>query len=331
MKPILRHLVLVTLCAAAVTVLVAAPAAATPGYGSLEREVINHERCVYRQGGPSGPKGNTLVVVSYQPIHIGRRGKRLDVYLSGGGRCQGPRPTVDNVDEIVIKGGFNEGVRIDERNGRFAPGASGAGIRFRVYGPRLTLRGTNGRDHILVGTSKGRTAIASDAGTGRPHYDVPMMAGRPELVAVAGGPGDDLLDARRLRGMSKHRDRHHRLKLNGGGGDDTVLGNPGCDWRLVDGPGDDVVRSEGGNDSIWFETGRDTLIGGGGNDEIAYMTYEGFTYQPPDPSDRIFAGPGQDLLRDINRHSDLLDCGAGLDRVAREPHDRPQSNCERNW
>jgi Ca2+-binding RTX toxin-like protein len=309
------------LCAAA-----AAAVAASPASADLSEAVIQHERCEYRRGGPPGPAGNSLLVVSLEGVFVHRVGREIRV--SADVRCQGPQATVDNVDEIDIVGSAEGGGPvIDERNGRFGPGAGGDGIKFRVRGPKVTVHGTNGRDQIVVATVDGETEIDLAAGPRRTRFDVFMTAGPPELVTIEGGHGDDLLDARPDRRPTNEK---HRLKLLGGAGDDEVYGSPGNDWRLEDGPGNDLVVGGTGNDVIRFAGGHDTLVGGPGDDEIAYSVYEGF-HTVPDPGDRIFAGPGRDLVADANRHRDLLDCGPGFDQVVHEPHDRPEPNCERKW
>jgi RTX calcium-binding nonapeptide repeat (4 copies) len=307
--------------AALIAALVAAPAA---GHSTNRFE---HERCVYRRGGPPGPKGNSLLVVSYEAVGFVRRGDEIRVYTEGF-RCDGLPPTVKNIDEIVVQGAEAEGgMEVDERGGRFGPGASGSGIKFRDYGPRMRVDGGAGRDHIVMGVSDGRTAIDLDAGAGRPSYDVLAMEGTPELVQIAGRQGDDFLDARRARGFG---DRRHRLKLFGGAGDDTILGSPGSDWRLIDGPGNDLVRGGAGSDTIWFDQGRDTLIGGRGNDDISYSNYSGpVGHLLPDLPDRLFGGPGDDVLEDLNRRADVLDCGPGFDILEYERPDLHARNCER--
>jgi hypothetical protein len=315
------------LAASAIVVILvgAAPASADRGL-----ELLEHERCVYREGGPPGPAGNSLLVVTYDAVVLFRKGRSIRVYAPGV-PCRGRAATVGNTDEIIIEGALEEGLTINESDGRFGPGASGNGIKIRYRGPRLTLIGTHRRDHVVLGSPGGKTAIDLDAGHRRPLYDVFLPEGVPRLIKVEGGPGGDLLDSRRLRRMGDPSGRH-RLILDGGAGRDTLLGSPGNDWRLGDGPGADLVRGGGGDDTIWFGHGHDTLIGGAGDDEITYSAFERFRRSlPPDASDRIFAGPGNDLVADENRHRDLLDCGSGIDSVHREPRDRPLANCERKW
>lgn len=291
-------------------------------------DLIEHERCLYRPGGPPGPAGNALVVASAGPVRIVRDGEKIDVHEIDV-RCKGRQATIRNIDEIVVRGGMEEGLKIDERDGRFAPGATrephSSEIEFRVHGPLIIVEGTDGPDHIVLGSPSGRSAINLDASADgdRPDYDVFETGRLPNLLRVDGGPGNDVLDARRLRRMGDPG-AHHRLRLDGGSGADVLLGSPGDDWMLDDGPGDDLIRGGDGDDRLWFRRGHDTVIGGRGDDDLYYAAFERFaSAPPPDASDRIYGGPGRDQLWDENQHRDLLDCGPGLDTVRSEPRDRP--------
>ena len=320
--------VALVLAACLAALIVVAPAAGGEGTGLIE-----HERCFYRRGGPPGPAGNALVIVSGFPARIVREGQDIEVretFL----RCTGRQATVHDIDEIVVRDDNEEGLKIDERGGRFAPGATpeahGSEIEFRVHDPWIVVEGTEGSDHIVLGSPHGRPAIDLDAAADgrRPDYDVFETGRLPHLLEVDGGRGNDILDARRLRRIGDPG-YHHRLKLYGGSGADALFGSPGDDAMLDDGPGADLIRGGGGNDRIWFRRGHDTVFGGRGDDDIYYAAFERFARFPPtDGSDRLFGGPGRDSLIDENRRPDLLDCGPGLDSVRREPHDRPAADCE---
>ena len=63
-----------------------------------------------------------------------------------------------------------------------------------------------------------------------------------EAAVLAGGPGDNLLDARGFSGP---------VTLVGGGGNDTLLGGAGND-RLAGGAGDDSLAGGPGDDEYVF-------------------------------------------------------------------------------
>jgi len=284
------------------------------------------ERCELIEAGPSGPPGNVLRVVVDGELGVYRGGGGRILLHYVGPRCPGP-VTIRDVDRIELAG---SPVEVSEVHGRFAPGASRSGIEIHVRTDRLEYIGTSGDSRIVAATlANGQVALDLDPSRGeRPDYDLFDSEGRPVLLRVAGGPGDDFVDARRLTGMGDPR-LHRRIRLEGNAGDDTLLGSPGVEWRLKDGGGDDVVRTGGGDDEVSLGRGHDTVYGGTGEDVISYDVFERFTGTPPDASDRLFAGPGDDLLSDLNRHSDLIRCGPGRDHVAPERRDHPAADCER--
>jgi hypothetical protein len=285
--------------------------------------------CEYVEAGPPGPVGNRLEIAAFaSQLEMFRKGERIMV-RSPGTNCARFAPTVTNVDAIVLRG---ESIVIDERGGLFAPGASrGKGtIEISVYGSRVALEGTPGRDGIAAATlADGHIAIDVNRGNGSvPDYDLDLRQGIPKVLMLKGVEGPDRLDATKLTGMGD-AGLKHVLRLFGDDGDDTILGGDGAEFRVSDGRGDDLVRTGAGDDSITLGRGHDTVYGGSGDDDISYDVFERFTGTPPDPSDRLFGGAGDDYLSDVNRHSDLLRCGPGHDRAEPEPHDRPAADCER--
>lgn len=133
-----------------------------------------------------------------------------------------------------------------------------------------------------------------------------------------------------LRGTSVSDD------LRGLGGDDYLRGLGGND-TLRGGTGEDVVIGHGGNDYIYGGTGsdldlnagygRDRVYGGLGDDHIS-AAYDGAT-------DRIFGGDGNDDInvQDFSSAADIIDCGAGFDRVTVNASDNATkdvvaANCE---
>ncbi|HET7506808.1 MAG TPA: calcium-binding protein [Solirubrobacterales bacterium] len=311
---------------AAVACVVATMTAATAVSGSSS-EV---DSCEYVEAGSPGPAGNRLEVSStFSELEIFRKGDRI-VVRAPGVHCIGGPATVSNLDSIVLRG---ENVVIDERGGLFAPGASGEGggaeIEIAVYSKRLTLEGRPRADSIAAATlGNGQVSVDVDRDAASSDWDIALREGIPALLMLKGAEGPDRVDAKRLTGMG---DAHleHVIRLFGEDGDDTILGGPGAEFRISDGRGDDLVRSGPGNDSVTLGRGHDRVYGGGGDDEISYDVYERFTGTPADPSDRLFGGPGDDYLGDLNRHSDLLRCGPGRDRVEPESKDRPAADCER--
>jgi Ca2+-binding RTX toxin-like protein len=91
--------------------------------------------------------------------------------------------------------------------------------------------------------------------------------------------------------------------LQGGEGDDRLIGGPGRD-NAGGAEGDDVVRGSGGKDSLGGSDGLDLLSGGAGPDGL-------LGGKKPDV---MLGGPGDDYLNAKDQRRDqLIDCGAGSD------------------
>jgi Ca2+-binding RTX toxin-like protein len=293
------------------------------------------EHCTYRPFGPPGPAGNRLVVVG-DPVFIFRDGSEIQVRYWGP-RCSGPQATVHNLDRIVVRAG-GEGVSVDQgEGGRFAPGATpergGSEIEFSLDSDRVEVVGTGGADVIRIRTRGGRVALNlnPDLDGARPDSDLAILGGIPGVLRVRGYKGDDRIDARRLTGMGDPYLRRV-IRIFGDAGDDVIFGGPGGEWRLKDGPGNDLVVAGPGEDSVDFGRGRDRVYGGPGNDDLIYSTFRRFVGTPPDAADRLYGGPGDDQISDSNGQRDRVHCGPGFDRLETDPHDRLRdSDCERAY
>ncbi|MES1248845.1 MAG: hypothetical protein ABUS54_14355, partial [Actinomycetota bacterium] len=117
-----------------------------------------------------------------------------------------------------------------------------------------------------------------------------LTAASPPTDTVAAEPPH--LKGRRIVGTSKAD------YLAGGGRDDTIIGLGGND-TILGGAGDDVLDGGPGNDVITGGPGADRISGGSG-------------------SDTIYAADGE---------KDVIDCGAGDDRVVADSYDVVK-NCE---
>jgi hypothetical protein len=92
--------------------------------------------------------------------------------------------------------------------------------------------------------------------------------------------------------------------INGGGGNDTIMGGAEQDVISGDG-GDDYINGGAGNDSIRGQAGNDTLIGGDGNDFLdgrrGRDDLEGDagndTLQDPFGPDTVLGGAGNNLFQ----------------------------------
>jgi len=96
--------------------------------------------------------------------------------------------------------------------------------------------------------------------------------------------------------------------LDGGQGDDALAGGAGRD-RLVGGSNDDRLTGGSGNDRLSGGVGNDTLIAGGGRNVLR-------------------GGGDDDVINSANGKRDVVNCGAGEDRVRADRSDRVRG-CER--
>jgi uncharacterized repeat protein (TIGR01451 family) len=150
------------------------------------------------------------------------------------------------------------------------------------------------------------------------------LTGPPCVNPTYGGRDDDVLVG------SAFGDR-----LFGRQGRDLLRGREGNDC-LWGGEGADVLDGDGGDDSLWGGDGRDRLFGGAGNDRLfggakgdeLHGSVGDDQLFPGSGRDRVWGGPGNDTISARDGSRDVIDCGAGLDRVTADRRDRLRG-CER--
>lgn len=121
---------------------------------------------------------------------------------------------------------------------------------------RLTVAGATGADHLVLTGASGSAEL-----TGLAHGLALSRVEALDAVVLNGGPEGDVLDAASFAGA--------RLTLDGGDGDDVLLGSPEGD--VVDGGrGDDVAFLGNGNDRALAraDDGDDTVDGQEGSDVV---------------------------------------------------------------
>ena len=119
----------------------------------------------------------------------------------------------------------------------------------------VRANGTAGKDTIeVVGGGNAFSVVGLAAQINVFNTDAAL-----DTLTVNGGAGDDTIDASTLAaGVVK-------LRLDGGVGNDTILGSRGNDI-LIGGAGNDVLIGGAGDDQLFGGPGADTLNGGAGND-----------------------------------------------------------------
>ncbi len=200
-------------------------------------------------------------------------------------------------------------------------GGNGNDLLFGLSGSDL-LAGGAGND-VLDG---GAGADTLDGGEGidraRRRSDVSFVVTDTELQELTGTTllsSDSLIDVETVSltgGVSANRfdltgfTNTSVVQIEGGGGQDTVLGSNGNDAIRTD-SGADVIDGRGGNDTITSGDGNDVIQGGAGNDSV---DGEG-------GADSIIGGSGNDFLFGSSGNdsltggegNDTLGGGIGLD------------------
>jgi len=131
----------------------------------------------------------------------------------------------------------------------------------------VTVNGTKGNDVIEVQSQNGALVV-----TGLPEVVTVSGSESIDALIVSGGAGNDTLSAATLPADNV------TLTLDGGAGNDTIIGSQGAD-SLFGGDGNDIVTGGRGNDTALLGNGNDTFI-----------------WNPGDGSDLVEGQAGTDTL-----------------------------------
>jgi Ca2+-binding RTX toxin-like protein len=112
------------------------------------------------------------------------------------------------------------------------------------------------------------------------------------------------------------------IRVDGGNGDDSILGSPSYPDSLFGGDGIDLINGQGGNDTLNGGDGRDSITGGDGNDSLiggdGADTITGDlgndTISGGNHGDSIFGGDGADSI-DAGQNNDTVFGGDGNDTI----------------
>jgi Ca2+-binding RTX toxin-like protein len=185
-------------------------------------------------------------------------------------------------DDTIIGGANNDSVYGGDGADLFIEGTSDGDNRFF---------GDAGSDTLQGGLNGANIGFAGDFGASN-SIEV-ISAGGFSSVSVYGDDDANLLDfsTTTLIGITE---------VNGGDGNDTIIGSAGAD-NIVD---------DGGSDSLSGGGGADTLDGGGGND-----TLDGTASVTP----KLFGGSGDDLLildtANLEQGGTIASGGSGQDEL----------------
>lgn len=190
----------------------------------------------------------------------------------------------------------------------------------------VQVNGTGSADNITIGAnnrritaSRGLATITADnnmsvqrlvvnAGLGEDTVTINDLTtiDCAILIIVNGDEGNDRLTAQGSRlGLA-------RLMMNGGLGNDTIIGSLDGD-SLTGNEGNDAINGLAGNDSIMGSAGDDILAGGLGDDTLDGGDGEDFVTGNAG-NDRMRGGAGNDTMRGFEG-DDTLDGQAGDDNL----------------
>lgn len=188
-----------------------------------------------------------------------------------------------------------------------------------------SVTGTNGPDSFVIGQNgKNLTVTVGNKGTLTVTHPAAAMSvivnalGSDDLITVGhidkvvplvltanGGDGNDVVTAKNsLIGGN-------RLALEGGNGNDTLIGSKGND-TLRGGAGNDNLRSDDGNDLLLGGSGIDVINGQGGNDTL-------FGDEIADTVSGANSGSGDSMLGGDG--NDVMSGGGGNDTMNGEDGD----------
>lgn len=173
---------------------------------------------------------------------------------------------------------------------------------------------SGGQSDLLIGAAGDDTFIIEQSDPAFVSSGSYAYSPTGVLVVVSGDVGNDTI-------APPLNDPGVRMNVDGGAGDDTIVGSDfadsisGVDGNdyVSAGGGDDTVFGGGGNDILTAGAGRNRLYGGDGKDRLNGSNGRDFLYGEGG-DDRIYGGGGNDYL-DGGGNVDRLWGGDGADSL----------------
>ena len=216
-------------------------------------------------------------------------------------------------------------------------------IDITAFSGEVVMDGLGGNDQFLVGAGASSGIIRGGGGVNSIQYSgggvglannellkangAKFGLSQIHTATLAGGGGDDTIDASAFGGSVTIDGGAGRDWIWGGAGNDTLHGGAGNDWiwggagkdRLIGGGGNDVMRGGSGDDQLDGEAGEsfadrgvDWMYGGGGDDLL--VGYYDYLYgDDGDDTLRAVSITGANVWRLLFAHSYEMHGGAGND------------------
>jgi Ca2+-binding RTX toxin-like protein len=273
-------------------------AMAGPAFGVVDRDTPYAVTVANR--GPSAAAGVTITDVIPSGARFVRSEGAATCTPGATVRCTLPTiaPGASGVLTVVLAGtaegaSFHHAVSVTTTSTDPTPGDHSASV-----------------DTLVTGASIPPPAVA----LGGAACVNPSFGGRDDDVLFGSSFGDRMFG------------RQGRDLLRGRAGNDCLFGGEGADVLDGDG-GDDTLSGGDGRDRLFGGAGNDRLLGGAKGDELRGETGDDQLF-PGTGRDRVFGGAGNDVISARDGSRDVIDCGAGLDRVTADRRDRLRG-CER--
>jgi uncharacterized delta-60 repeat protein len=297
--------------------------------GGTERdtvlEIVGENVVIDDSGASSTDQGMTVRVAEWTGIDaVSIKGTLGDDHIDATGFSGDVTVYGDGGDDVILTGAGND--RVDGGSGQDTID-SGAGddlIQGGNGNDTLTggagndmISGDDGNDRVFESVA-GATVLVETRLTSDLGDDVLMSIERPYLV---GGDGNDSIDV---------SDYPARVRVDAGGGDDSITGTrfddalvgQGGNDSIFGGFGNDVIRGDDGDDLVFGHDGDDSIKGGTGADTL--NGGEGADLIRGDQDrDRIFGDNGDDIIAGGGgadtmtggRGNDTFDGQGGTDRI----------------
>ncbi|CAO3409230.1 calcium-binding protein [Azospirillum largimobile] len=215
-------------------------------------------------------------------------------------------------DDLIRYGGGSDTITNEGGSDvlEMGPGIARADVYFARFGNDLYIRFRSSAEQIVL------TGRFSGAGDGASFVQILRFADGTDYAVTA---QDLALETVATDASEKLEGYNVGDIIRGQGGNDTIYGYAGNDSLdggggndfLYAGGGDDSVEGGDGADALYGDAGNDTLSGGGGNDSL-YGDEGTDTLSGSDGNDFLSGAADNDILRG-DGGADTLDGGAGND------------------
>jgi uncharacterized delta-60 repeat protein len=214
--------------------------------------------------------------------------------------------------DVVVLSSANQMIRFQA-----APPPADMAPEVTLQNGVLTILGTPAADRIIIQSTNIFGVMVTANGQQHVFDELEVRS-----ISLSGGDGKDYIDASALAALPPIAGTDFPVTLDGGNGDDIILGHQGRDRitgaagndRIVGGAGDDWLSGNSQKDRIDGGDGDDSIFGNGGGDRLEGSAGDD-TLLGGDQPDGIAGGAGNDSVLGEGGH-DRLSGDAGQDFIS---------------